>query len=438
MMPNDPVVGGTALRRVAINSPNFNLQNPTASPNPSWAILQSGVAFFFGLVLSGGTIIGPDYIIDPTGMFFYSGPPAFGSLSQSIVPGAVAITDPVGNAALPGFTTYEQNAGTFYANNMLATQLVVWTAATAAGPYVQSAAGIFFLTGANTFINALVGQKIELSAPTIADFTLEIAGALTADTTADVTGALTAHSTADILAAFKAHTTAEIVGALTADSTADILAAFKAHTTAEIVGALTADTTADITGALTAHNILKLIGIAAPSAVSGDAVVWAETTNGFLKYLASTDGNTYNVGRSVHDTFVPQLVNSATFATVDGASFNVVSGQRYYYRAIVVYNGTQNAGAPILSFAHPNTNTYTSVSANETWSVSGSGPSQTNTDLSFIDVTGPGLTTGRWRYESEGFFQPSANEAWSLSAACSIAADTYTIQAAIVILEPLT
>lgn len=110
----NPVVGGTALRIPAINSPNFNLANPGASPSPSWAILQSGLAYFFGLVLTGGTIVGPDYIINTSGAFFYSGTPAADNLSASIVPGAVFVTDPLGNQAYPGTATYGHAPGGGY------------------------------------------------------------------------------------------------------------------------------------------------------------------------------------------------------------------------------------------------------------------------------------------------------------------------------------
>lgn len=110
MMPNNPIVGGTALRRPAITSPNFNLANPTASPSPSWGILESGLAYFFGLVLTGGTITGPDYIINSAGAFFYSSTPALGNLIASIA--SVAGTDQFGNVYQAGITSNENVFGT--------------------------------------------------------------------------------------------------------------------------------------------------------------------------------------------------------------------------------------------------------------------------------------------------------------------------------------
>jgi hypothetical protein len=155
--------------------------------NPPIAWMGSGLADPYGNTLpsttgvaGGGTFSAGNQVITPSGIFTYPGTPGPGGLAQSVVPGAVAVTDPYGNAALPGFTTYEQSGGTWYAMNILASQMVIWTAASSAGPYAQSAAGLFFLTGANTFINALSGHKIELSAPVIADFAFQCAGPVTA------------------------------------------------------------------------------------------------------------------------------------------------------------------------------------------------------------------------------------------------------------------
>ena len=89
----------------SVQSPNFNLANPSASPNPSWAILQSGIAYFVGLTLFGGTITGPDYIINTTGIYFYSGTPALGNLVGSSVNNNGGF-DQFGNVVQPGDTIY--------------------------------------------------------------------------------------------------------------------------------------------------------------------------------------------------------------------------------------------------------------------------------------------------------------------------------------------
>jgi hypothetical protein len=137
--PEYPVVSNTALSVPAINSPNFNLQNPSASPSPSWAILQNGLAYFFGLTIEGGgTFTGPDYIINSSGEFFYDGTPAFGNLVYSNA--SSAGTDQFGNAYLQSSTTYESGI----ALQQIGNELITWFALTAAGPYTLTGSSIAF------------------------------------------------------------------------------------------------------------------------------------------------------------------------------------------------------------------------------------------------------------------------------------------------------
>jgi hypothetical protein len=98
--------GGGNLAIPSIQSPGFDVADPLASPVPSWGILQSGLAYFFGLTLSGGTFIGPNYIINTNGIFFYNGTPGVNNLLASWIPNAASELDPFGNEALPGFATY--------------------------------------------------------------------------------------------------------------------------------------------------------------------------------------------------------------------------------------------------------------------------------------------------------------------------------------------
>lgn len=99
------IAGGQGnLIATSLQSPNFNTANPAASPSPSWGVLKNGLAYFFGLVLSGGTIIGPDYIFNTAGLFFYNGTPAAGNMVGSLT--AAGGTDQFGNRYLPGSASY--------------------------------------------------------------------------------------------------------------------------------------------------------------------------------------------------------------------------------------------------------------------------------------------------------------------------------------------
>lgn len=145
--PGKPVFGAGVLRYPQVMSPNFNLQDPMASPAQSWALLQSGLAYLFGVVLTGGTITGPDYIVDPTGFYFYSSnPPAAGNLVQSIGV-TTAATDPPGlNAVLPGNTRYHNNgAGVYVAQQSTQSYVAyLWQATSPLGPYTAMSTSVGF------------------------------------------------------------------------------------------------------------------------------------------------------------------------------------------------------------------------------------------------------------------------------------------------------
>lgn len=137
-----------------IQSPNFDLANPPASPPNSWALLKSGLAYFFGVVLSGGTLTGPDFILNTTGMYSYSGTPAAGNLISSVGVTAGTMTDPTGhNAVFQGDTDYSYNIGhtTVTALQKSGGELSAWTAATQAGPYTL-VSQVIFDTGGNVTV----------------------------------------------------------------------------------------------------------------------------------------------------------------------------------------------------------------------------------------------------------------------------------------------
>ncbi len=87
------------------------------------------------------SLIGFQQILNRSGFFLYSGPPAFGNLIGSVA--SVAGTDKFGNSYLSGQTTYTQSGGTFLAANLddpalsALIGLFVYTAASAAGPWTR-------------------------------------------------------------------------------------------------------------------------------------------------------------------------------------------------------------------------------------------------------------------------------------------------------------
>ena len=101
MMPGDPVVGGTVLRRAAVQSPNY------VSGSSGWTINADGSAEFNNLAIRG-TFDGTDFIINASGAFFYDGTPASGNLIISLAPAAG--TDGFGNAYTKGIQLGEPSA----------------------------------------------------------------------------------------------------------------------------------------------------------------------------------------------------------------------------------------------------------------------------------------------------------------------------------------
>jgi hypothetical protein len=98
---SNPVVGGTALRIPAIQSPNF--QTGVAG----WIIRIDGSAEFNNLTIRG-TFNGNNFILNSDGLFIYSGTPANGNLIASIAP--VGGTDGFGNTYLQGIVSYTGGA----------------------------------------------------------------------------------------------------------------------------------------------------------------------------------------------------------------------------------------------------------------------------------------------------------------------------------------
>jgi hypothetical protein len=120
-----------------LQSPNFQL-----SPLTGWAVLKNGEAYFADVIVSG-SFEGNDFLVTTVGVFFYNGTPALGNLAFSFVPGAAAITDPEGNTAQPGITSY----GSSTAYGQLLQGLLSFTGI--ANPVVSAAGEITLSSGSD-------------------------------------------------------------------------------------------------------------------------------------------------------------------------------------------------------------------------------------------------------------------------------------------------
>jgi len=98
-----------------------------------WAIFRNGSVEFnsgtFRGTVTAGTFEGDNFAITNKGAFFYDGPPGANNLAFSDVPGNISVTDPYGNEALPGRTTYNTFVSPYQALSQVQDGWTVWESA---------------------------------------------------------------------------------------------------------------------------------------------------------------------------------------------------------------------------------------------------------------------------------------------------------------------
>lgn len=156
LKPENPVIGGTVLRRQAIESPNF------VHGVSGWTINQDGSAEFNNLTIRG-TFNGTDFVINSAGFFLYSNTPAAGNLVNSVT--NFSGTDSFGNHYLTGSASY--SAGQAVANVL---GVLFFYTGTLAGGWVQQGS-IQADTGTagqiDTEANALISGNLTVQGTTI-------------------------------------------------------------------------------------------------------------------------------------------------------------------------------------------------------------------------------------------------------------------------------
>jgi len=165
----NPVVGGTFLRRAAIRSPNF------LAGVSGWTINQDGSAEFNNVIIRNGQVVSGTSL-------YYSGPPALGNLVASIA--SANGTDLFGNAYLAGNVSYLGGAS-FSAVQLSGGQVRFQTAPAAGGPWTQ---GPVINANITDLFLAAPGGSIHATALFRAESGLVVIGGETADSVA-VSGA---------------------------------------------------------------------------------------------------------------------------------------------------------------------------------------------------------------------------------------------------------
>jgi hypothetical protein len=424
---SNPIIGGGgALVYPAIYSPGFNVANPPASVSPSWAILKTGVAYFFGLILTGGTLSGPDYVINPAGIFIYSGAPALGNLIGSWA-GAAGV-DAKGNAYPAGLnvTAGAISGSTFSGPDYVinAAGVFIYSGAPAAGNLIGSWAGAAgvdakgnaYPQGLNITLGAISGASITGSTVTAGDTIINASGVFVYSG-APAAGNLIVSIAR--LAGTDAFANKYLGGGVTSYDNAGLLALN--HTGGVIQWySFTAQPGAVFTfgGASVTANSAGMITLASAGGVTS---------------LTIADGGTGNLYRAGHlvvgNLGSNQLVNSTGFTLFK--SVPVIPGN-YRIRAEVQINtGSTAAGLPIMGWAHGSTAGIALwVSRCHWYNAAGTGFTGQYTHAAAYpgDFNGPTMAASTtYVYTAEIFVVVNAAGVIDLAAACSIATDTFSI-----------
>ncbi len=183
----NPIVGGTALRIPAIQSPNY-------SPGVAgWIIKIDGSAEFNNLTVRG-EFRGANFIINNSGIFLYSGTPALGNLIGSWA--SADGTDQYGNGYIAGLTTYGTSSTiNLFGDDIVLTgsngsKVVLESAADASISLTPGGGGTWFAGGIVTAVSGSSHPQMMLFAP--ADTTNDVGATLTLEgsSTASVATAL--------------------------------------------------------------------------------------------------------------------------------------------------------------------------------------------------------------------------------------------------------
>lgn len=175
MQPENPVVGGTVLRRAAIQSPNF------VTGSTGWQVKQDGSAEFNNVVIRGGQIV------SGSALFYSTTPPAANKMIASV--SANGGTDAYGNVYIQGVFNYVNNGAFYQATGIQNGAIQFYSAPSEAGPWTPLneivVSGTHDMLLQSTFgVLALSGTQISVGAILNANFGAAVTGGLTADTAA--------------------------------------------------------------------------------------------------------------------------------------------------------------------------------------------------------------------------------------------------------------
>jgi hypothetical protein len=325
-----------------------------------WTINQDGSAEFNDLTLRG-TFMGTNYVINSTGIFFYSGTPAAGNLVIAIA--NQLNSDQFGNVYSAGITVQLDGQSGVVINSSGASTNISFPLF-ASGRPGQVFSTLLNQGAANQVTQVLVSSGQE-----------------------------------------------EPVVNVFRDASALVLNSESADQSIP----------ASVNIAIGLNNIATFSdGMMQLNSVTGlGTSTFVITNNGIIRFQ-SQDTNLYNAGPA-RFTAVNVPVSGSSFVLFK--TFPVLAGVTYEIYARVCYIGNQNAGAPVIGWhggtigpGIPNASGYTQFGfvQNAVYNNSTAG-----------DRTGPTLTTGAMIYESRFRFSVPASGTIGMAGGCTIPTDTW-------------
>lgn len=385
MMPDNPIVGGTALRIPAIQSPNF------VTTVSGWIIRQDGTAEFTSVTIRGtinaATIIGA--LIESS---------SSGRRTTIDSNGDIKVYNNSGAAILFWFSN-GQNALWQYADTGSSTQGALVASTAAAG-------------GTDPFGNAYVAGFATYSSST--QYAQLTSNALNfADTVNDSV----APASFVLATEFVTNDSMTITGPKATGQQSPQVLLLRTSASWNTPSVLLFNTTLDLNSNLSVVPTQPLVGFR----------MWADTS-GFPRYRssASGDGTAYEIGEAVYYNTAAQTISSTTPVVAGGLTQQVDAGAYYIKGLIRLKQGATNV-VQLVGLSGPS-------ASNAVWYQWTSAQAGSNT-VTFVQ--GQPLSTVSvafaaandeiyWRFEGTIVF--SASGQLSVVAAEGTAGDTFTVQ----------
>lgn len=405
MMPGNPILGGTVLRRSAEQSPNF------VHGVSGWFIGADGSAEFnngtFRGTVAAATIVA--------------------SLIESAASGRRTTIDSNGDikvynasgAVLFWFNNAD-NAQFYYADTGSATQGALtqsFSAAAGTDPFSNP-----YRAGINSYVT-ISGTRyaIGLNTPSSG---IVVAPGLSVQDTAHLPFA-----PPGFYAEGSSSTTPQALALMTSGQSSSTDPSASVQALSQVQSGISGGEIFDQCGLSRTNAPVEIDGVPpVPAFQSGTAIMLFPSTTGIPNVKDTADSNVYTFGKKTADVTSTITINLVTDIVI--SSVTVAAGVKYRYKVMIVYRENQSAGQPVFGFDGTAT---ASIIIGKSWIVNGGGATPADTlgqvfNGAFIPTTGVVMVNGAVRaYEAEGFVTFSAGGTFNVRGHTTVAADTWSV-----------